>query len=638
MQEQIDTYNGFNFVGTIFALTMLYSVICRALFNALSEIKAVWDKWTILDGITSVVCVFCFTITGTITPQDIMDETRKQTFDYYVVVVLIMAWIRFFAFFLVIKSISRILMTLIQMLIDTISFGIILVCYLLLMATVFTTLFQGPAQDEYGSLSISLRTLFDVLLANYDDVTLSSRGDLHTYLRMFHLVIANIFLLNYLIAILSSAYEYMNEVGEFDYKANKYQFSEKYQSVLACKKGFGELCAIPAPFNMFNIFILPFTLVPDSFLGYAEIYSKLMFWLDNIVLCALFFAYLWVLVPFIFFKVLYNFFRTTNIFSFIPLALLWIALGFLFLPIYVFRDIAYLFMILCSYGDADDITKEKLIEEVTQDRIVVFNEVMDVMNAIKLLFQSKSQKKHKKSMYRSQTLFGKSFRNADEENELDEKILINKELIVKSWVKYRPNDSFNDNREEDTTAGTNSNKNFLTVVDESFIKKIMDNVYQNNDNIDFDDEGSDVSSSKGGFEDRSDVPEVELKMINDFLVRFLITSISHQKDKLDLILALRALPKHINEHNVHKINLINFGAIRQSLNALRNDDNRTMKRFLNLWSKSKENTDEVNTLKDIAFRMIYKIGKVLDIDPDFILDPTGDNDKIKPLDSVSDFN
>ena len=214
------------------------------------------------------------------------------------------------------------------------------------MATVFTTLFQGPAEAEYGSLSISLRTLFDTMLGNNDDVTMTSRVDLHTYLRMFHIVCSNIFLLNYLIAILSSAYEYMREVGEFDYKSNMYQFSEKYQSVLACKKGFGELCAIPAPFNIFNIFILPLTLVPDSFLGYAEIYSKLMFWLDNILLIILFFAYLWVLVPFIFFRVLYNFFRTTNIISFIPLALLWIALGFLCLPIYVFRDLAYLFIIL----------------------------------------------------------------------------------------------------------------------------------------------------------------------------------------------------------------------------------------------------------------------------------------------------
>jgi hypothetical protein len=127
LEDQISTYNGFNFVGTIFAASMLYSVICRALFNSLSEVKAVWDKWTILDGITSIICIFCFTITGSITPEDILAPEKKQTFDSYVVIVLVAAWIRFFAFFLVIKSISRILMTLIKMFIDTTSFAIILV-------------------------------------------------------------------------------------------------------------------------------------------------------------------------------------------------------------------------------------------------------------------------------------------------------------------------------------------------------------------------------------------------------------------------------------------------------------------------------------------------------------------------------
>ena len=550
-----------------------------------------------------------------------------------------MAWMRFFAFFLVIKSISRILMTLIQMLIDTISFAIIMVCYLLLMASIFTTLFQGPASDEYGSMSLSMRTLFDAMLGNYDDINMSSREDLHTYLRMLHIVASNIFLLNYLIAILSSAYEYMREVGEFDYKANKYAYSEKYQSVLACKKGFGELCLQPAPFNIFNIFILPMTLVPDSFYNWAEVYSKLMFWLDNLLHINLFIVYSFILVPLIFFKVLYNFFMSTKILNFIPLAILWIILGFLFLPLYVVRDVVYLVKILCAYGDTEDQNKEKLKEEVTQDRIVVFNEVMDVMNAIKLLFKSKNKSATQKTFYKSMTKFAPAAKIINEEDE-EEKIIINKEIIVKSWIKYRPNDSFQEHKEDEASTAI-SGRNFLTIVDDSFVNKIMNNVNQNNNNLDFDDDGSEMTISKEGSH-KSAVPEVEINMINDFLVRFLITSISHEKDKLDLVLALRALPKHINEHNVERISLINFGAIRQSLNALRNDDNREMKRFLNLWSKSKENTDDVDELKELAFRMISKIGKMLDINPNKIIDGNQNDyefDDGKPLksDSGSEF-
>jgi hypothetical protein len=43
-----------------------------------------------------------------------------------------------------------------------------------------------------------------------------------------HIVISNIFLLNFLVAILSTVYEKMVDEGEFEYKKCKYEFIEKY--------------------------------------------------------------------------------------------------------------------------------------------------------------------------------------------------------------------------------------------------------------------------------------------------------------------------------------------------------------------------------------------------------------------------
>lgn len=60
VQEQIDTYTSVNFIGTIFAATMLYSVLCKVLFNALSEVRLAYDRWTLLDLLTSVVSLVCF--------------------------------------------------------------------------------------------------------------------------------------------------------------------------------------------------------------------------------------------------------------------------------------------------------------------------------------------------------------------------------------------------------------------------------------------------------------------------------------------------------------------------------------------------------------------------------------------------
>lgn len=57
------------------------------------------------------------------------------------IAVLIFSWIRFFAYFLVIGKISKLIMTLLRMLIDALSFIFIFSCYLLIAMTVFTTLF-----------------------------------------------------------------------------------------------------------------------------------------------------------------------------------------------------------------------------------------------------------------------------------------------------------------------------------------------------------------------------------------------------------------------------------------------------------------------------------------------------------------
>jgi hypothetical protein len=82
--------------------------------------------------------------------------------------------------------------------------------------------------EEYGLLSLSMQTLFSSFIGNYvyiDDENYKISG---TVMVTAHLIISNIFLLNFLIAILSTVYEKMMEEGEFEYKKCKYEFIEKY--------------------------------------------------------------------------------------------------------------------------------------------------------------------------------------------------------------------------------------------------------------------------------------------------------------------------------------------------------------------------------------------------------------------------
>jgi hypothetical protein len=213
----------------------------------------------------------------------ILDPVQKQTVDFYVAIVVIVSWLRYFAYFLVIRPVSKLLMTLLEMLKDTVSFMFIMLCYLLLVATIFTTLFQGPAPEKYGSMSLCFRTMFDYTLGEYENEEIEYNNDSHSYLMMLHIVISNIFLLNYLIAILSTVYETMRFLGDFLYKANKYSYIEKYQLARLDERGLTEYVINPAPINLLTLFLIPFTIQPRAPM-FGLYFGKMMYWLENLIL------------------------------------------------------------------------------------------------------------------------------------------------------------------------------------------------------------------------------------------------------------------------------------------------------------------------------------------------------------------
>ena len=129
--------------------------------------------------------------------------------------VTLVSWMRFFSFFLVIRIVSKLLHTLIKMLIDTFSFMFLICCYLVITGTMFTTLFQIPDPDKYGSITLSIRVLFDAFLGGYTYINNPNYRMSFSILMMTHVFISNIFLLNYLVAILATVYEMMIDLGEF---------------------------------------------------------------------------------------------------------------------------------------------------------------------------------------------------------------------------------------------------------------------------------------------------------------------------------------------------------------------------------------------------------------------------------------
>ena len=95
------------------------------------------------------------------------------------------------------------ILTFVSMVVDTLSFMFIVISYLIVAAAIFTTLFQDINTPLYGNFTISLRSMFDGLMGSYGYKGFGEYEMLHMIMMWLHIFIANILLLNYLIAILS---------------------------------------------------------------------------------------------------------------------------------------------------------------------------------------------------------------------------------------------------------------------------------------------------------------------------------------------------------------------------------------------------------------------------------------------------
>ncbi len=121
-------------------------------------------------------------------------------------IILTMVWIRFSMYFLVIEPISKLLLTLYKMLGDAFAFISIVICFLMLMASIFTRLYQDNNPDRYGNLRASISTLFDAMVPVYSYAGMGNREASHNYLMMMVVSITSVIMLNFVIAILSTTY------------------------------------------------------------------------------------------------------------------------------------------------------------------------------------------------------------------------------------------------------------------------------------------------------------------------------------------------------------------------------------------------------------------------------------------------
>jgi len=86
----------------------------------------------------------------------------------------------------------------------------------------------------------------------------------------------------------------------------------------------------------------------------SEIFSKFIFWTENVIYVLFMLAYELALAPFIYVRVIYNIMRLAGVLNMLILIPLWLVIGLFYLLYGVFKDMFYFFKILCDYKDEDD--------------------------------------------------------------------------------------------------------------------------------------------------------------------------------------------------------------------------------------------------------------------------------------------
>lgn len=169
----------------------------------------------------------------------------------------------------------------------------------------------------------------------------------HSILVIVHVVISHIFLMNFLIAILTQVYEVMIQNGDFYAIQYSFVFVTKYIKAMNEENGYEKLILFPPPLNFF---VIPLLLASPSetiskaiskYLGY------IFFWLENIFLLVLHFLYFVALDFFIYVKVLLQLTYIEGMYKKVAVCVLWAITGFVFLLKLNLEDTCVFFNILC---------------------------------------------------------------------------------------------------------------------------------------------------------------------------------------------------------------------------------------------------------------------------------------------------
>lgn len=141
LTKNLETFQTYTMLGQITSFSCMTSVIGQFIFNSRSKFQVPFDKWAVLDFANAASNTICFGMFTSLTAEGIIDPVTKELYNWIQVFAVVISWGRFISFFLVIQSISILIMTAMKMIVKAMTFVGLTISYITVMIPIFQILF-----------------------------------------------------------------------------------------------------------------------------------------------------------------------------------------------------------------------------------------------------------------------------------------------------------------------------------------------------------------------------------------------------------------------------------------------------------------------------------------------------------------
>lgn len=92
------------------------------------------------------------------------ESSWKSTLNYIVTANCVLLYLRAFSYLLLIESLSKMILTFFNMILDTLPFLFLFLAFLVMTVSIFSTLFGNSNSDNFGSFFSALGSVVDSVL------------------------------------------------------------------------------------------------------------------------------------------------------------------------------------------------------------------------------------------------------------------------------------------------------------------------------------------------------------------------------------------------------------------------------------------------------------------------------------------